>query len=331
MLIFSRIVSSCRRRTGNRIHDFALLAVVVGLCSVAPAWGQSKGYPGNDLVVPPPPPPPVVAAEQTGGQAVEQEASMPNSILLEYGRSTGRNEDIYTELDIGVGPNGGVLRMGFGKSEVDTPTRELFTETYYLAVNGYVSEQMGLGFSYLSWGDSGDLKTKSFSSTVSWFEPDSIYSLTAIVRNIELFTQYTDPDIDRITGTGNGIEGAYVHRFTDRLELVTDVLFYEYSLDMRILSDLSDETLTNRALELGSGFLDSNYRVELGYFFPESRVSGQLENSVSAIDGADSNTVMIRYDLFNQSGYQFYILGGRTATSNDLTSNFGRVGIVFLW
>ncbi len=330
MLICNRIASSCQNRLGKRIYGIALLTAMFGLCAVSPVWGQSTGYPGNDLTVPPPPPPPAAASGQADGRDVEQQVSMPSSILLEYGQSTGRNEDIYTELDLGVGPNGGVLRMGYGKNEVDTPTRELFTETYYLSINGFVSDHVGLGFSYRSWGDSGDLKTKAFSGTASWYGQNSIYSLTSIFRSIELFTPFSDPDVDRITGTGNGIKGAIVHRFSDRLELVTDVLFYEYSLDMRILSDFSG-VLTDRALELGSGFLDSNYRVELGYYFPAARVSGQWENSVSAIDGTDSNTLMARCDLYSQSGYQLYALGGRTITSNDLTSNFGRVGIVFQW
>jgi len=317
-------------RSNKSVERIPCLGIIFGLLIVTPAWAQTKGYPGNDLVVPPPPPR-SITTEQQGDQQAEQPASSPSSILFEYGQSTGRNEDIYTELDFGVGPNGGLVRLGYGTNEVDTDRKGLLTETYYLAVSGFISNDMGLGFSYRSWGDSGDLMTRAFTGTASWYSQDSIYSLTGIVRNIELFTASPDPDNDRVTGTGNGIEGGFVHRFSPRLEFIADALFYDYSLNMREFATYSSGILTNRALELGSSFLDSNYRLEVGYYFPMSRISGQWENSVSAVDGTDSNTLLLRCDLFARSGYQVYVLGGHTLTSNDLTSNFGRVGLVYLW
>lgn len=314
-------------------RTFAICALFT-LCGAAPAWSQTKGYPGNDLIVPPPPPPPPPPSS-TAEAPAEQNVSPTNSFLLEYGRSSGRSEDFYGELDFGVGPNGGLVRVGYGKNEVDTGGNELFTETYYLGVSGFVSDTMGLGFTYQSWGDSGNLRTRAFSGTVSWYRQTSIYSLTGIMRNIEYFVQFPDPsptvNFENRTGTGNGIQGSYVHQFTDRFEMIAEALFYEYSIDMRQFSVYSDRILTNRALELGSGFLDSSYRVELGYYLPGARVSGQWENSVSAVDGTDSNTVLLRCDLFSSDGYQIYALGGRTMTSNDLTSNFGRVGVVLQW
>lgn len=321
-----------RHGLARSIGAAILLGVGLMVGAVAPAWSQSKGYPGNDLVVPPPPPPP---PSVTGVPSEEQPAAPTNSLLLEYGRSSGRNEDLYSELDFGVGPNGGLVKVGYGKNEVDARGTELFTETYYLGISGFISDTMGLGLSYQSWGDSGNLRTRAFSGTVSWYREASIYSLTGIMRNIEYYTQFplNSPAVnyESKTGTGNGIQGSYVHQFTDRFELIAEALFYEYSLNMREFGIYSDSILTNRALELGSGFLDNSYRVELGYYLPAARVSAQWENSVSAVDGTDSNTVLLRCDLFSVSGYQLYALGGRTMTSNDLTSNFGRVGVVLQW
>ncbi len=285
---------------------------------------------------------PLSAFSETPGKTLLDQAVMSElgtsdfsevtrQLLLEYGQASGRNEDGYAELGIRSENANGMIRFGFGKSEVDTENKELFTETYLVALDGRVTEQIGIGLSYRDWGDSGALKINTYTAQGVWYGQKTFYSLSMMARYLELFTLFTDPDVDRVNGTGHGVEASVTRLFGQYIEFLADVTLYEYSLDMRQFSDFSGSILTNRTLDLGSAFLDANYLLELAYNFPDTRISGRWEHSISAIDSSDWNTYSIGADSYFSSGFQVFLTLGRSYSNTGLVSNFGGTGATIYW
>ncbi len=251
-------------------------------------------------------------------------------LQLDYGRSSGLNEDFYGEYTLVTGS--GSLRFGLGLSEVDTDEGELFTRTFMVGGEGMVSDTMGLDFSYTSWGDPGDLTSDTFAAAVKWYGEHMVTSLTGSLRRISFFTFIDDPRDDRQSGTGNGIQGSVRYVGAGAWDVAAELSFYEYSLDMRQFDQrLSDTLLTNRALELGGGFLDTNYLFEVGYSIGDLRSAASWEYSTSAVDSMSSNTWTLQEQYESKTGRNIALLLGRALTADGAAFNFGRLSLGYRW
>ncbi len=251
-------------------------------------------------------------------------------LQLDYGRSSGVNEDLYGEYVLAVGS--GSLRFGLGLSEVDTDTGELFTRTFMVGAEGMVSDRWGLDFSFLSWGDPGDLTSETFSVAAKWYGERLVASATGSLRRINFFTFIDDPRDDRQSGTGNGLQASVSYVGRHGWDWAAEVSLYEYSLDMRQFDQrFADTPLTNRALELGGGFLDNNYLLELGYSIGNLRSALSWENSTSAVDGMSSNTWTWQEQYESRRGQSLALLLGRSLTADGTVFNFGRVSLGYRW
>lgn len=250
----------------------------------------------------------------------------PNNIWLSYSQDANDTTSTVALLTLGLGPDDQLI-IGVGQNESQYTTQTLSTNDYALTYSTLRLSPWSLDLGYDYWGKDQELVIQTVSLAPTWHGDEWSLGLNLEQRKITIYSrqflngQYST-DVDS-TGIGPQIDLA-----SGNWSWSLSGMAYTYS------RDFSNLNLTRLLLLLGARtFLhtttltDWYATTQLKYDFKTFALGAKYSHSISALDQAVTDSASMLLDLKFSKSVSLGLEAGRVYAPNNVTTDFGSIGL----
>jgi hypothetical protein len=265
----------------------------------------------------------LVAATQV--QAAE---SAPHNIWFGYSRDETGITTRSALLSLSMTPDD-LLILGAGQTDTPDNSTTLTTDDYSVTYSTFRLFPWSLDAGYDHWGKSNELIVDTFKLAPAWHGKRWMLGINMEVRSLAFYTRYlkiinSQREVD-VDSEGIGpVLGLNMENWSWSLTGMN----YSYSKDISAL------TLPRLALIFGrptyshaTTLTDWYATTVLNYRFPKFGAGLKYNHSVSALTSEASNTVSLLGNIKLSKTIGLDLEAGRAYTPNNITTDFGSIGL----
>lgn len=248
-------------------------------------------------------------------------------LSIEYGEDDQGGSSKLLDIDQGL-DSGMRLIAGYGRSNQQSISGGYTTSLYYLGLGSDPHKDFSIKGLYEESGKSQDLIIQSFSTPLTFKNPDLTFTLTPVFRTIDIYTI-----TNKVVSVDSNALGLQLTGYPGQHGRVMASYFtYDYSRRVNLLTALKIiPFFSNSTLQLASGFLDESLITEIGMDYDAFSWTLGWNRSVSALDASVSEYGYLSLDVVFSDSWSMYATYGKYLHSINNNDNFITVGINYAY
>lgn len=254
---------------------------------------------------------------------------LPSRLTVDFGFDESGAQSRTLDMDYALTPK---LRLALSASEYENS--DYRSELHYIALASDPLAPVQLVLGYERWDSDGEFRVDTLNLLIGFNTEQWSLSINPIRRDIAINFINPRRSIKEVTFTATGLTISLGYFMVNGFQLGLRYSEYDYSENVARLDPQRSPSIIRFispiALSQAQGLDDHNYYLDLGYPFEWLFLNMTLGQSQSAVDGSDSDLLVINSYIPLTDDWELAVGAGRqTLEGNAIT--FSNLGLSLYW